>query len=224
MAPVVGTTLDRDFLADDDDDVHVEISDTAKTPDCANGGQKAVTESLSQPERPVATPCRVPEAEKPVVELDQTPSPPVSPTVLEADSPGSTVPSVDDSAAAKPNPKVLRLSEAATDARLRRVFEPSKRTGQYKVSDAILAQYKKNGKSRKSIQKLFETCGYDKEKGSQNYDNAMFSFEAICADLDVQYWNQKIPGYVSARPAIFWLQQIALKRKIRTFHFEMHLV
>ena len=183
MAPVVGTTLDRDFLADDDGDVHVEISGTAKTPDCAN----VPTESLAQPDRPVATPCRVPEAEKPVVELDQTPSPPLSPTVLEADSPGSTVPSVDDSTAAKPNPKVLRLSEAAIDARLRRVFEPSKRTGQYKVSDAILAQYKKNGKSRKSIQKLFETCGYDKEKGSQNYGNAMFSFVAICADLDVQY-------------------------------------
>ena len=176
MAPVVGSTLDRDVPDHDDDDVRI---DTATTPNCANGGQPVATETGPQPDRPVATPCRVPAAEELVVELDQTPSPAVTPTVLEVESPNSTVPSVDDSTAVKPNPKDLRLSEAAIDARLRRIFEPSKRTGQYKVSDAVLAQYKKNGKSRKSIQKIFETCGYDKEKGLQNSGTAMFSFEAL---------------------------------------------
>lgn len=187
MAPVVGSSLDKGFVGDDGDDVRVEVCGTTNTSDGANGGQKVFTETGSQSDRPVATPCRVLEAEKAIVDLDQTQSPPVTPTVLEADSPNSTVPSVDDSTAPKPDPKDLRLSEAAIDARLRRIFEPSKRTGQFKVSDAILAQYKKNGKSRKSIQKLFETCGYDKEKGSQESGNAMFSFEATCADLDVQH-------------------------------------
>ena len=126
--------------------------------------------------QPVATPCRAAAPGVPPVQLDGTPSPPVTPTVLEVSSPESkSVVGVDDQTIPKPNPKELRISEAAADARLRRVFQPSLRTGQYKVSDAVLAQYRKNGKGRKSL-KLFETCGYEKDMVSKSQVSLGVSF------------------------------------------------
>lgn len=121
-------------------------------------------------DRLVATPCRAPNQvePKPGCEADAVSEAPsseaVTPTALESNSPSpSTVPSVGDRSIPKPNPRDLRISEQAADARLRRVFQPSLRTGTYKVSDSLLAQYKKTGKSRKSLMKIFETCGYDKD-------------------------------------------------------------
>ena len=131
--------------------------------DVGNVGKSSETEGPELHLHPVATPCRAP---APAVQLDATPSPPVTPTVLEVSSPGS-ISGIDDNTVSKPDPRALRISEAAADARLRRVFQPSLRTGQYKVSDAALAQYRKNGKGRKSLMKLFETCGYDKDRVSK---------------------------------------------------------
>lgn len=128
------------------------------------------------PSRSLATPCRasaetpqVPETPKSAPSLSsETPtSQALTPTVLECDSP-SSVPSIGDTSAKKPVPDHLRISEAAADARKGRVFQPSMRTGKFKVSDSILNQYKKNGKSRKSLMKLFETCGYDKDRALQS--------------------------------------------------------
>ena len=117
---------------------------------------------------PVATPCRAAAPAHETVHVSTTPSPPVTPPVLEVSSPElSSISGIDDESVTTPNPKELRISEAAADARLRRVFQPSLRTGEYKVSDAILAQYRKNGKDRKSLMKLFETCGYDKDRVSK---------------------------------------------------------
>ena len=63
----------------------------------------------------------------------------------------------------KPDPKALRISEAAADDRLRRTMTPSLRDGSYKVSDEVLKQYRKGGKGKKSLMKIFETCGYCKD-------------------------------------------------------------
>ena len=143
-----------------DDSKHQKLTD--------GGADSGLVDANFVKENFVATPCRAPggpPAKQAAVNLDQTPSPPLTPTVLEASSP-ETIPGIDDQNAAKPDPRSLRISEAAADARLRRVFQPSLRTGQYKVSDQVLAQYKKNGKGRKSLMKLFETCGYCKDRVS----------------------------------------------------------
>ena len=79
---------------------------------------------------------------------------PVSPPSSFA-SVGVTPPKIDAQA--------LRISEAAADARLRRTMQPSLRDGSYKVSDKILRQYRKGGKGKKSLMKLFETCGFCKD-------------------------------------------------------------
>ena len=117
-----------------------------------------------RPKGPVATPCRA--NQQPQVsqmEPAETEPMPTPPTALEVESlePPARSP---ESEATKPNPKMVRISEAAADARLRRCFQPSLRTGTYKVSDAILKQYKENGKGRKSLRKVFETCCYDKDR------------------------------------------------------------
>lgn len=54
----------------------------------------------------------------------------------------------------------LRLSETAVYHRMRRVFHP---TGgkKRKVSDEMVKQWDKGGKSRRSLQQIFQSCGYN---------------------------------------------------------------
>lgn len=95
----------------------------------------------------VATPCRAPEG-TPKENPPPTPSSQASSHL--ADN--------------RPDPKVLRISEAAADARLRRTMQPSLKDGSFKVSQEVLKQYRKGGKGKKSLMKVFETCGYDKDR------------------------------------------------------------
>lgn len=78
-------------------------------------------------------------------------------------SPQIAVPNADDANAERPVPGKLRISEAAINARMRRIMEPSNKTGQRKVSDAVLKQWQCK-KSRGGLQKLFQTCGYDPDR------------------------------------------------------------
>lgn len=97
------------------------------------------------PHAAVATPCRAPEAR--------------------ANAHGSSgIPNLGQVDINKPDPQMLRISEAAADGRLCRVMTPSLRDGQYKVSPEIVKRYRKGGKSKRSLMKLFETCGYDKDR------------------------------------------------------------
>eukprot|EP00435_Cladocopium_sp_Y103_P070829 s367_g36.t1 len=97
----------------------------------------------------VATPCRAPEG-------GPREEPPV-PTTPSSQSSQQNM-------GKRPDPKVLRISEAAADARLRRTMQPSLKDGSYKVSAEVLKQYRKGGKAKKSLMKIFETCGYDKDR------------------------------------------------------------
>lgn len=141
----------------------------------------------------VATPCRAAEAQRASVERgsasgmdrptepgtltspearspDQssgtvTQTPLSTPLSTSSSTPGTAEVEVppDHSESSRPNAQKLRISEAAADARLRRLMQPSMKTGEFKVSQEIIKQYKRNGKSKKSLQKLFETCGYDQD-------------------------------------------------------------
>ena len=127
-----------------------------KTPN--NDGKKP--EAEVQP-RNVATPCRADpqnerrEATSPVPSLAPSLAPSIASTLSDSD-----VPDLGDGSAPRPSSKNLRITEAAADARLRRTMAPSLRDGSYKVSTEVYKQYRKGGKSKKSLMKLCETCGY----------------------------------------------------------------
>lgn len=114
--------------------------------------------------RAVATPARavaqIPGTPDESVEtLSYTPTSVATPT-----PPYESVPDSKDKDAARPVPGQLRISEGAIYGRLRRVFEPSKKTGHRKVSDAIYKQWVDKGKGRQKIFSLFQSCGYCKDR------------------------------------------------------------
>ncbi len=106
------------------------------------------------PSAAVATPCRAAAGrEKPVETVAGEGLP-------ETPSPLSEVPSLDDTSAQKPQPGHLRLSPTAINQRMNRVFQPSNRTGKFKVSEEILAMYgSKSGKQK--LSQVVQSCGYD---------------------------------------------------------------
>ena len=151
-----------------DQEHHVEESQQpvvvgpARTPDA----DKAAHVEQS----PLPSPCRAKEDREAVVTT--TPSPPSSNASNTMTTPGSeqTMPDGDeipfdgDSSAPRPEAGKLRISPAAINQRMSRVFQPSKRTGEFKVSEQILAMYRsKNGKSK--LQSIFQSCGYDVDPG-----------------------------------------------------------
>lgn len=74
-----------------------------------------------------------------------------------------SVPDVSDTTLAKPEPGKLRISQEAIERRMRRVFTPNVK-GEYKVSAEIVQQWKSK-KSRKSLEKIFQSVGFNTEMG-----------------------------------------------------------
>ena len=60
-----------------------------------------------------------------------------------------------------PIPGQLRISQQALDARMRRMMKPTA-YGTSKVPDELIGMWKKKGKERKSLEKLFQSIGFDK--------------------------------------------------------------
>ena len=98
---------------------------------------------------PVSTP--VEPAMTPAVPMPSSTSPP---------DPSRVVPDLGDRKANRPVAGVLRLSQQAIDSRMRRVFTPNVK-GEFKVSAEIVQQWKSKRKGRKSLQQLFQSCGFD---------------------------------------------------------------
>ena len=73
----------------------------------------------------------------------------------------SEIPDLNDHSAQKPVPGKIRISEAAMQARLRRIMTPSVNGG-HKISESIVKQWKARGKGRDSLEQLFQSVGYDK--------------------------------------------------------------
>ena len=73
------------------------------------------------------------------------------------------IPDINDTKAKRPAPGVLRVSQQAIESRMRRVFTPNVK-GEFKVSAEIVAQWR-NKKSRKSLEQLFQSCGYSPDRG-----------------------------------------------------------
>ena len=104
-------------------------------PTCRNPEASAVAME-KQNKRPAATPCRSGWGE----DLGD-------------------VPDITDTTVQKPQPGKLRVSREALERRLHRIFLPNVK-GEFKVSQEIITQWKSK-RGKRSLQKLFETCGYN---------------------------------------------------------------
>ncbi len=72
------------------------------------------------------------------------------------------IPDVNDTTITKPTAGAIRVSQEAIDARLRRIFQPSV-SGKYKCSAEIVQQWKCK-KGRKSLEQLFQSCGFNPDR------------------------------------------------------------
>lgn len=79
----------------------------------------------------------------------------------------SAIPDVKDSEATRPKAGVVRISKEAVYHRMRRVFHPSGSKTK-KVSDEMVKQWDKGGKSRRNLEQIFQSCGYDPDWFSEN--------------------------------------------------------
>ena len=76
------------------------------------------------------------------------------------------IPDINDKSAPQPVPGEIRLSAAAIDARMRRIMKP-RVDGSYKVSVDIVEQWRQKRKGRKSLEQLFQSCGYEPDRGDR---------------------------------------------------------
>ena len=83
-----------------------------------------------------------------------------------APEPNLTIPDISDVQAPRPNRTQTSLTSAAIDRRLRRVMTP-KSNGQLKVPARFVEQWRKGGTSRKSLEKIMASVGYNPDWGLQ---------------------------------------------------------
>lgn len=121
------------------------VAETPVSPAVIPETQPKVQPLLAVKTQPIATPCRAAASET-------------------SDHGLGHVPFVGDKGAASPESGTLLISENAINLRLRRVFLPNPRTGEYRVADNIRKMYQdKKGKGRDKILKVFQSCGFDGE-------------------------------------------------------------
>ena len=106
--------------------------------------------SSHQPGGVVATPCR---SEASCPQTPHEPAPPLD----------------GDTKAPIPIAGELRLSENAVNLRMRRVFQPSIKTGEFRVAENIRKMYAEK-RSRPKLLSIFQSCGFDPDRvGDQIY-------------------------------------------------------
>ena len=107
----------------------------------------------------------------PATRAPSLPSPPASEATT---SPGSVsvtggvsnvdeIPDVKDTSKPRPQPGVVRLSEPAMYHRMRRIFHPTG-SKERRVSEELVRQWDKRGKSRTSLEVLFQSCGFNTDR------------------------------------------------------------
>ena len=99
-----------------------------------------------------------------------------------------TLPDVADSARPAPTAGEVRISQTAIYHRMRRVMYPKGGKGQKRVSDEVVKQWEKGGKSRKTLEQVFQSCGYNADMGLKH---VLFGNPGIKQTME----NRK--GYVS---------------------------
>lgn len=84
----------------------------------------------------------------------------------DGDEPGlRSVPDIRDPTAPRPKAGEVRLSRSAINSRLRRIMKPNVH-GHFKVSQAVIQDFH-SAKNRKTIDQIFQMCGYDTDTVSK---------------------------------------------------------
>ena len=97
------------------------------------------------------------------------PAPVATPARANAPKNRQGIPVTGDAATAKlPQPGELLLSENAINLRLRRVFQPNAKTGEFKVADNIRKLYH-DKKGKLKLQQVFQSCGFDADWGVEKH-------------------------------------------------------
>ena len=109
--------------------------------------------SSQQPRGAVATPCRS-ETACPVPQTPHETAPPLDHLEIPYDG---------DQNAPFPVAGVLRLSENAINLRMRRVFQPSVKTGEFRVAENIRKMYA-DKKGKPKLLQIFQSCGFDPDR------------------------------------------------------------
>ena len=113
--------------------------------------------SSHQPGGVVATPCR---SEASCPQTPHEPAPPLDHLEIPLDG---------DTKAPIPIAGELRLSENAVNLRMRRVFQPSIKTGEFRVAENIRKMYAEK-RSRPKLLSILQSCGFDPDRvGDQIY-------------------------------------------------------
>lgn len=96
-----------------------------------------------------------------------------------------------------PKPGRIRISQCAIDSRMRRVMAPNV-NGEFKVSTEIIKQWQTR-KGRKSLEQLFQSCGYSPERGLKKvfvYKHVdQFGFFEIMM-FGIQNWFRNVYRYI----------------------------
>ena len=104
---------------------------------------------------PVATPARAHAVQTGNQAGGAEPKPPMQ----------GDIPVYGDTNAEVPKAGELLLSENAISLRLRRVFQPNPKTGEFRVADNIRKMYlDKKGKGKTKILQIFQSCGFDPDR------------------------------------------------------------
>ena len=94
----------------------------------------------------------------------QSQPPPMNPSTQAAHAALATtegaIPSLDDEESERPPHNEPSLTPGAIDRRLRRVVTP-KADGTFKVDKRFVEEFHKKGTARKSLEKIFASCGYN---------------------------------------------------------------
>ena len=99
----------------------------------------------------MATPCR---SEASCPQTPHEPAPPLDHLEIPLDG---------DTKAPIPIAGELRLSENAVNLRMRRVFQPSIKTGEFRVAENIRKMYAEK-RSRPKLLSIFQSCGFDPDR------------------------------------------------------------
>ena len=122
--------------------------------------------TVPPPSRPAPTPCRQ--------------------ARLVGDDWLTEVPDIRDTTIEKPQPGQLRISADAVEGRLRRFFTPNVK-GEFKVSAEIVQQWKTK-KGRRSLEQVFQSVGFNKDRFCRKWGIALYwNLTSCCGNPKMVY-------------------------------------
>ena len=105
-----------------------------------------------------------------------------TPARARSDQNSKGIPLTGDATAKSPEPGKLHLSENAVNLRLRRVFQPNAKTGEFRVADNIRKLFH-DKKGKMKLMQVFQSCGYDPDWGVEKRVANYLETQVVCCFL-----------------------------------------